>query len=78
MKIRNFSGEGGGEGGVGVQYFVLCQNQRQHKTRERSNYSTLSRRFESIYSAMKLLAPGLMQILTTYAINCMLIIIANM
>jgi len=52
-------GEGGGGG---VQYFVLCQNQQQHKTREGSNYSTLSQRFESIYSAMKLLAPGLMQI----------------
>ena len=49
-------------GGGVVQYFVLCQNQQQHKTREGSNYSTLSQRFESIYSAMKLLAPGLMQI----------------
>lgn len=41
------------------QYFV---SQQKHKTSERRNYSTLSRRFESIYSAMKPRASSLMQI----------------
>jgi hypothetical protein len=57
MRIRNFSDDGSLRRVGGGLYFVLCQ-QQQNKTRERSNYSTLSQRFESIWSAMKLLTPG--------------------